>query len=75
MRQVRLEGKTKKGRERIKQSGEIWNVDERWSASDRVLLHSPKTGDWRWVWVVGEDLNFRIVEWLTVNEFSKLETE
>lgn len=64
MRQVKLEGKTKKGRERIKQHGEIWNVDERWSNSDRVLLFSVKTNDWRWVWVVGEDLNFKIVAWL-----------
>lgn len=68
MRQVRLEGRTKKGRERIKQHGDVWVVDARWSGTDRSLVRSVKTEDWRWIWTgaIGEDPDFRIVETMEV---------
>lgn len=60
IKRVRLTGKTKKGRERVKQHGEFWRVDVAHSLPHRLLLWSEKTGDWRWVWIDGEDVHFTV---------------
>ena len=59
--QVKLIGKTKKGRERIKQHGEIWTVEQtmRTNLTNHLLLVAAD-GDWRWVFEHG-DLNFEVV--------------
>ena len=61
MKQVKLIGRTKKGKERVKQHGEIWTVKEtqRENLEDRLLLEAPD-GDWRWVFSKS-DLNFEVV--------------
>jgi hypothetical protein len=61
MNQVKLIGKSKKGKERVKQHGEIWNVKEvqRENLEDRLLLMAPD-GDWRWVFSKS-DLHFEVV--------------
>ena len=56
----RLTGKTKKGRERVRQHGEFWRVDMPHSLPHRLLLWSEKTGDWRWGWIDGEDVHFTV---------------
>jgi hypothetical protein len=60
--QVRLKGLTKKGKERIKQHGDVWTINEvsRQNLENRILLIAPD-GDWRWVFEKS-DLNFAMVE-------------
>ena len=61
MKQVKLIGKTKKGKERVKQHGEVWEVKEvaRENLNNRLLCVAPD-GDWRWVFEK-DDFNFEVV--------------
>ena len=56
---VKLAGVSKKGRERIKQHGELWEVLET-IPSERMLVRSVQTADWRWL--EKGDLNFKIIQ-------------
>lgn len=57
---VRLTGKTKKGKERVKQCGEVWTVREQRSPA-RWLVAAGDT--WRWVCVVGDpDFIVEVIE-------------
>lgn len=65
MKQVRLTGKTMKGKTRIGTSGDVWNIDEGPTdvpccPTKAFLIRSLDGRDWRWVQVEG-DPNF-IVE-------------
>lgn len=59
---VKLEGRSKKGRERIKQFGEWWTVDARMVGTvprlNYLLVRTPET--WRWIFETG-DRDFNIV--------------
>lgn len=62
MTMLKLEGVTKKGRERVKQFGEWWELDTRTVGplgSQYVMVKTAQT--FRWIWLSG-DLNFKIVE-------------
>lgn len=59
MTQVRLTGKTGKGKSRIGQSGAIWHIDESAAkalspAPEGWLIRSLDGRDWRWVHPVND---------------------
>jgi hypothetical protein len=65
MRQVRLKGKTNKGKTRIGTSGDVWDIMEGpktvpCTPTESFLIRSLDGRDWRWVELTG-DPNF-IVE-------------
>lgn len=46
---VKLVGKTQKGKQRVKQWGEVWMVKE--VRDGHALIEVKDTDTWRWIWL------------------------
>ena len=61
MLQAKLIGKSKKGKQRVKMHGEVWNVIENSNSPGSLLLKSLDRNDLRWVSICNDpDFDMKI---------------
>lgn len=58
---IRLKGKSQKGKNRVRENGEMWFV---FAETDRVLFAKGSPGPWLFVAPVGESQDHKASRWL-----------
>lgn len=57
---IRLKGKSAKGKNRVREHGELWSV---FAETDRVLF-STESANWLFISPVGKDQNHKASRWI-----------
>jgi hypothetical protein len=58
---IKIKGKTKHGKTRIRENGEIFRITGIQPHPDRIQITSLKTGYIRWITIHGEDKHVEII--------------
>jgi len=58
---IRLKGKSMKGKNRVREHGDEWNVN---AETDRVLFAKDKSGPWLYVVPAGKDHDHKAGRWI-----------
>lgn len=67
---IRLKGKTQKGKNRVREHGEFWFV---FAETDHVLFAKDKAGPWLFISPMGKDQNHKSSRWIHGNSDSDFE--
>ena len=60
-KKIKLKGITQKGKNRIRENGDEWNV---FAETDRVLFAPNQTGQWLFIAPIGKDQDHKASRWI-----------
>ena len=60
-KKIKLKGITQKGKNRIRENGDEWNV---FAETDRVLFAPNQTGQWLFIAPIGKDHDHKASRWI-----------
>ena len=58
---IRLKGKSQKGKNRVREQGELWSV---FAETDRVLFSAGKVGPWLFIAPAGKNQDDKSSRWI-----------